>query len=73
MIARWTNGRYRSTVHQVVNASGSERYSVPFFFDGRIDHVVECLPSCLAPGESPKYVPTTVEGHLQEMYRRTYA
>jgi len=73
MIARWTNGRYRSTVHRVVNASGSERYSVPFFFDGRIDHVVECLPSCLAPGESAKYAPTTVEGHLQEMYRRTYA
>jgi isopenicillin N synthase-like dioxygenase len=72
MIARWTSGRYRSTVHRVVNASGGERYSVPFFFDGRIDHVVECLPSCLAPGESPKYPPTTVEGHLQEMYRRTY-
>jgi isopenicillin N synthase-like dioxygenase len=73
MIARWTNERYRSTVHRVVNASGTERYSVPFFFDGQIDHVVECLPSCLAPGETPKYAPTTVEGHLQEMYRRTYA
>jgi isopenicillin N synthase-like dioxygenase len=73
MMARWTNGRYRSTVHRVVNASGGERYSVPFFFDGQIDHVVECLPSCLAPGEGPKYAPTTVEGHLQEMYRRTYA
>ena len=73
MMARWTNGRFRSTVHRVVNASGSERYSVPFFLDGQIDHLVECLPSCLAPGESPKYAPTTVEGHLQEMYRRTYA
>ena len=73
MIARWTNDRYRSTVHRVVNASGRERYSVPFFFVGNPDHEVSCLANCLGPGESPKYPPTTVEGHLQEMYRRTYA
>jgi isopenicillin N synthase-like dioxygenase len=73
MIARWTNDRYRSTLHRVVNASGRERYSVPFFFVGNPDHAVRCLPTCLAPGETPKYPPTTVEAHLREMYRRTYA
>ncbi len=73
MISRWTNNRYRSTLHRVVNASGRERYSVPFFFDGPIDHLVECLPSCLAPGETAKYAAVTVEGHLREMYRRAYA
>jgi isopenicillin N synthase-like dioxygenase len=72
MIARWTNDRFRSTVHRVVNASGRERYSVPFFFSGNPDQAVECLPSCLASGEVPKYPRTTVEGHLREMYRRTY-
>ncbi len=73
MIARWTNDRYRSTLHRVVNASGRERYSVPFFYSGNPDHEVVCLPNCLAPGERAIYPPTTVEGHLQEMYRRTYA
>lgn len=73
MMARWTNGRYRSTLHRVVNASGRERYSVPFFYDGSIDYKVECLPTCLAPGETPKYPPTTVEGHMREMYERIYA
>jgi isopenicillin N synthase-like dioxygenase len=72
MIARWTNDRFRSTVHRVVNASGRERYSVPFFYSGNPDQKVECLPSCLQRGEAPKYPPTTVEGHLREMYRRTY-
>lgn len=73
MIARWTNDRYRSTLHRVVNRSGRERYSVPFFYVGNYDHVVECIPTCLAPGASPKYAPTTVEAHLRDMYRRTYA
>jgi isopenicillin N synthase-like dioxygenase len=73
MIARWTNDRYRSTLHRVINTSGKERFSVPFFFSGNPDHTVACLPTCLSEGEQPHYPPTTVEAHLMEMYRRTYA
>jgi len=72
MIARWTNDRYRSTLHRVVNASGRERYSVPFFYTGNYAHTVECIPTCLAPGETPKYPPITVEQHMRAMYQRTY-
>jgi isopenicillin N synthase-like dioxygenase len=72
LIARWTNDSYRSTLHRVVNRSGRDRYSVPFFYTGAADHRVSCLPTCLAPGEPPKYPPTTAAGHLEEMYRRTY-
>jgi isopenicillin N synthase-like dioxygenase len=72
LIARWTNQRYRSTLHRVINRSGRERYSIPFFFTGRPDYVVACLPGCLAPGEQPKYAPTTANGHLREMYDLTY-
>ncbi len=52
--------------------SGRERYSVPFFFSGNFAHKVECIPTCLAPGDAPKYPPTTVEAHMREMYRKTY-
>jgi isopenicillin N synthase-like dioxygenase len=72
LIARWTNDRYRSTLHRVINRSGRERYSIPFFLTGRADHQVVCLPNCLQPGEAPKYPPTTALGHLQEMYDRSY-
>ena len=72
MIARWTNDRYRSTLHRVVNASGKERYSVPFFYTGNYAHTVACIPTCLAPGEQPKYPPITVEQHMRAMYQRTY-
>lgn len=72
-MARWTNDLYKSTLHRVVNASGRERYSVPFFYDGAPDYEVTCIPTCLAPGEEAKYKPTTTEGHLMEMFAKTYA
>jgi isopenicillin N synthase-like dioxygenase len=72
LIARWTNDRYRSTLHRVVNTSGRERYSVPFFYTGNAGYRVACLPTCLEPGEQPKYPETTAAGHLTEMYQRTY-
>jgi len=72
MIARWTNDRYRSTLHRVVNSSGQERYSVPFFYTGNYAHKVACIPTCLTPGEQAKYPPVTVEQHMRAMYRRTY-
>jgi len=71
LFARWTNNLYRSTVHRVINKSGRDRYSVPFFLDGRSDHLVSCIPTCA--GEKRLFPDTTVRGHLEEMVRRTYA
>ena len=72
MFARWTNDLYRSTLHRVVNVSGRDRYSIPFFFEGRPEHEIVCLPGC-SGGAAPRYEPTTVSEHLQAMYRLTYA
>ncbi|MGK9054856.1 isopenicillin N synthase family dioxygenase [Neorhizobium petrolearium] len=72
-LAHWTNDLYKSTQHRVVNVSGRERYSVPYFYDGEADYEVTCIPTCLAPGETPKYAPITVEGHLMNMFKKTYA
>lgn len=73
MIARWTNDRYRSTLHRVINRSGRERYSLPFFYTGNFMEVVTCIPTCLSPGEAPKYPPIRVMDHIKAMYARTYA
>jgi isopenicillin N synthase-like dioxygenase len=71
-ISLWTNNTYRSTMHRVINTSGRERYSVPFFVNGDPDFEVSCIASCLARGETPKFPPTTIARHFQAMYRKTY-
>ncbi|MFR9805913.1 isopenicillin N synthase family dioxygenase [Pseudonocardia sp. RS010] len=72
LMARWTNDLYRSTLHRVVNTSGAERYSMPFFFSGRPDAEVTTIPTCRRPGEPDRYPPTTPARHTRERQRETY-
>jgi isopenicillin N synthase-like dioxygenase len=71
MMARWTNDAYQSTPHRVINRSGQERYSIPFFWDINYHSVVECLPTCQSAQNLPKYPPITAGEHIVEMYRQT--
>eukprot|EP00804_Cyclotella_cryptica_P026131 CCRYP_013027-RA/>CCRYP_013027-RA protein AED:0.40 eAED:0.40 QI:0/-1/0/1/-1/1/1/0/339 len=73
MFERWTNGKFCSTVHRVIQpASGLERYSVPFFFEPDFDALVECLEMCRGE-EGSKYPPITAGRHLLNMYEKTHA
>ncbi|KAK6823103.1 hypothetical protein RU639_005958 [Aspergillus parasiticus] len=70
MMMRWTNDRYLSNLHRVINKSGKERFSVPFFLSGNPDYIVECLPTCIGAG--PKYPPITVGQWMAGRYADTY-
>ena len=57
MLHRMSNGRLRSTPHRVINRSGRERFSCPFFFDPHVNTEIEPLPGTGVPRFKPlKYV-----------------
>ena len=63
IMMRWTNDRWVSTLHRVVNppeGNTKRRISVPFFFQANYDTIVECLPTCRPADAAPKYPPVTV-------------
>ncbi|CAK7219042.1 hypothetical protein SCUCBS95973_003690 [Sporothrix curviconia] len=72
LMQRWTNEKYISNVHRVINRSGRERFSIPIFISGNPDYVVECIPNCKAPGEPSKFPPTTVEAAVSSGYAESY-
>ena len=72
LMMRWSNDRYISNLHRVINVSGEERYSIPVFFSGNPDYVVECLPNCKREGEAAKWKPITVEQAIREGYSDSY-
>jgi isopenicillin N synthase-like dioxygenase len=71
MLARWTNDLFPPTLHRVINTSGVDRQSIPFFYDPNHDAPVEVIETCLADGEQPRYAPTTSLAHLQERFGAT--
>lgn len=50
-LERWSNGRFKATLHCVVNETGRERFSLPFFFEPNLDAAVEPLPCTGEPQE----------------------
>lgn len=61
-LARWTNDRWVSTFHRVVNpdprdAATTDRISIVFFFQPNYDAVIECIPTCQSADNPAKYAP----------------
>jgi isopenicillin N synthase-like dioxygenase len=80
LMQRWTNDRWTSTLHRVVNPSDTEgwrqrRLSLGFFCHPNYDAMVSCLPTCLTPGEQPRYPDILAGEYMREkiMAVRHYA
>ncbi len=69
-MARWTNDRWRSTMHRVL-VPAARRQSIAFFHNANWDALIECLPSCLGPGGQAKHVPMQAGPHLMSKFRST--
>jgi isopenicillin N synthase-like dioxygenase len=77
MLARWTNDRWRSTLHRVVNppaelALGSRRQSLVFFHNPNPEALIACLPGCCGPEHPPRYAPIRAGDFIAEKSRQAY-
>ena len=69
MLDVWTGGAYKSTVHRVINTSGAERYSIPFFLDGNPACTIRPLGDSVGDRKEKSF---TVEEHMLSRYAASY-
>ena len=68
MLHRMSNGRLISTPHRVINATGRERYSVPFFFDPYVAPEIAPLAGTGAPKFEPLIFGDFLRSELEAGY-----
>jgi isopenicillin N synthase-like dioxygenase len=73
LMACWTNDRFTSTPHRVINSSGNDRYSIPMFFNPSFDTVAQCLPTCQDEENPPRYQPIHYGDYVTQIYGRIFA
>jgi isopenicillin N synthase-like dioxygenase len=68
----FTNDRFVSTMHRVINTSGNERYSLPFFIDLDFDAEVNVVPTCISPNHPARYATYTCGQHKYKRFVDSY-
>ncbi len=71
LMAIWTNDRWVSNPHRVVNPPAQDRYSIPLFVTPPYHAWIECLPSCSAGGT--KYAPMQAGPYLLSRFDATHS
>jgi isopenicillin N synthase-like dioxygenase len=69
LMSRWTNGRWRSTLHRVINPAreltgSTQRLSMVAFTGPAGDTQVECLPSCIGEGRPARFEPVNAQAYV---------
>jgi isopenicillin N synthase-like dioxygenase len=68
LVARWTNDRWRSTMHRVVLTGTGRRLSIPFFHNANWDARIDCI---VTDGTTARYPPISAGQHLMDKFRST--
>ena len=72
LLHRWSNRRYRSTLHRVINTSGRERLSLVLAYDPDFETLVDPRAFC-AEGEEPHDEPIACGDYLLWRFRKAFS
>jgi isopenicillin N synthase-like dioxygenase len=77
LMAQWTNDRWVSTLHRVVNpersdAARSRRLSLVYFHQPNEDALIECIPTCVDQAHPARYAPVTAGEHIARKIRKHF-
>jgi isopenicillin N synthase-like dioxygenase len=72
VMKRWSNDRFVSTPHGVLNDSGGDRYSIAFFYSPDPDVTIACMPSCVGSDNPPRYPPAVYRDLVLAFYNANY-
>jgi isopenicillin N synthase-like dioxygenase len=76
LMMTWTNDKWQSNLHRVINpteeSENVERFSVPYFAQPNYDALIQCISSCLEPGEQPKYEPISAGAYRAKKFEQLY-
>jgi isopenicillin N synthase-like dioxygenase len=73
LMAVWTNDRWVSNPHRVINPPDTDRYSMPLFVTPPFHAMISCLPTCLADGETPRYPSQEAGPYLLSRFDATHS
>jgi len=73
LLARWSNDRFRSTLHRVVNRSGRQRLSIPVFYDPDSSAMVDPRDLGLPLGEAPRYEAIAAGDYIMSRNKLSFA
>ncbi len=72
VMKRWSNDRFLSTPHGVLNDSGRDRYSIAFFYSPSPDARIEVVPTCTDRDDPPRYEPAVYRDLVLQFYNANY-
>ncbi len=72
LLARWSNKRFASTVHRVINRTSHARYSIPVFFDPHTDTVIDPVDLGISADNS-LFDPVRTGEYIMERNTKSFA
>lgn len=72
LMQRWTNDKFLSRPHRVVNLTREHRYSLVQFFGVNYDAVMDAFPTCKSEDEPARYPAISCGRNTEDLVTKTY-